>query len=189
MRGTSIAALLLTAASAAPLSSDIHGIVRVAGRPAANAVVWLEAPDAVQPAAHKKVVLDQHNLNFWPRVLVVRVGAIVEFPNNDRVFHNVFSFRDGKKFDLGLYPVGAVKQVAFTQPGLSRIYCNIHPQMAAYVMVVDTPYFDVSGEKGGFTLADVPAGTYTYHAWRAGGSVLDGSIGLAGDKVLDIQWP
>ena len=100
----------------------------------------------------------------------------MEFPNDDRVFHNVFSFHDGKRFDLGLYPVGAVKHVPFDQPGLSRIFCNIHPQMAAYVMVVDTPYFAVSDRDGPFRDSGVPAGSYTYHAWRPGGQILNGSV-------------
>jgi hypothetical protein len=90
------------------------------------------------------------------------------------VFHNVFSFHDGKKFDLGLYPVGTVKQVTFDHPGLSRIFCNIHPNMAAYVMAVETPYFSVSDDEGRFTIASLPPGAYTYHAWRSGGTDLTG---------------
>ena len=63
----------------------------------------------------------------------MRVGTTVDFPNNDRVFHNVFSFRDGKRFDLGMYPIGTLRRVTFDKPGLSRLFCNIHPNMAAYV--------------------------------------------------------
>ena len=85
--------------------AELTGTVQVAGRPAQHAVVWLEASGA--PAAPtQKVVLDQRNLAFVPHVLAVRVGTTVEFPNNDKVFHNVFSFRDGKKFDLGHVPEG-----------------------------------------------------------------------------------
>jgi len=121
------------------------------------------------------VVLDQRNLSFTPRVLAVPVGTMVEFPNNDRVFHNVFSFRDGKRFDLGLYLVGSSRQVAFDKPGLSRIYCNIHPNMAAYVMAVDSPYFAVSDRAGTFRIAAVPTGTYRYYAWRLGAEQLTGT--------------
>src|SRR4030095_15496268 len=85
---------------------DIRGLVRTNGRPQPNTVVWLDAPGAPPSAPAKKVILDQRNLSFTPRVLAVRVGTSVEFPNNDRVFHNVFSFKDGKRFDLGMYPVG-----------------------------------------------------------------------------------
>ncbi len=105
-------------------------------------------PAAPRRGTPREVVLDQRNLSFTPHVLAVQVGTTVKFPNDDRVFHNVFSFHDGHKFDLGLYPVGAVKQVPFDRPGLSRIFCNIHPKMAAYVMVVDTPYFAVSDQAG-----------------------------------------
>jgi len=109
------------------------------------------------------------------KIDIERVGTVVDFPNNDRVFHNVFSFHDGKRFDLGLYPVGTVKQVKFDHPGLSRIFCNIHPNMAAYVMVVDTPHYSVSDTDGHFTIEGVGRGSYTYHAWRPGGPALTGS--------------
>ena len=137
----------------------------------------------------QKVVIDQRNLAFTPHVLAVRVGTTVDFPNNDKVFHNVFSFRDGKKFDLGMYPKGAIKPIVFDKPGLARLFCNIHPNMAAYVMAVDSPYFAVSDENGAFTIAGVPPGTYTYHAWRPGGQPLTGSITVDGDNSLEIHWP
>ena len=105
------------------------------------------------------------------------------FPNNDKVFHNVFSFRDGKKFDLGMYPKGVTKPIVFDKPGLARLFCNIHPNMAAYVMAVDSPYFAVTDENGAFTIAGVPPGTYTYHAWRPGGQALTGSITVDGDEL------
>ena len=149
---------------------------------------WTPRPPRRPPRA-RKVVLDQRNLTFSPHVLAVRVGTTVEFPNNDRVFHNVFSFRDGKRFDLGMYPVGTVRNVTFDQPGLSRIFCNIHPNMAAYVMAVDSAYFAVSDEAGRFLIASVPPGTYTYHAWRPGGTTLTGSTTIDADKPLEIRWP
>ena len=178
---------LLWLAAAPVYGADLIGTVQVAGRPAEHAVIWLEASGA--PASpSKKVVLDQRNLAFVPRVLAVRVGTTVEFPNNDKVFHNVFSFRDGKKFDLGMYPKGAMKPIVFDKPGLARLFCNIHPNMAAYVMAVDSPYFAVSNENGTFTIAGVPPGTYTYHAWRAGGQPLTGSIAVDGKNPLEIRW-
>jgi hypothetical protein len=133
-------------------------------------------------------VLEQHDEQFSPRVLAVEVGTRVEFPNDDRVFHNVFSFHDGKRFDLGLYPVGTVKYVPFDQPGLSRIFCNIHPQMAAYVLAVDTPFFAVTDASGRFTIPHLPAGAHVFHAWRPGGSTIDGTTPAAAD-VLEVRWP
>src|SRR5436305_635351 len=142
--GVTFAALTLRAA--APDSQDLHGTARAGTRAAPNAVVWLNAPNAPRSSDRSRIVLDQRNLDFSPHVLAVRVGTTVEFPNNDRVFHNVFSFRDGKIFDLGMYPVGALKRVTFDRPGLSRIFCNIHPGMAASVMSVDSPYLAVGDE-------------------------------------------
>ncbi len=171
------------------LGVDLPGTTVVRDKPIAGAVVWLDAPDAPAASGRHKVVLDQRNLTFFPRVLVVRVGTTVEFPNNDRVFHDVFSFRDGKKFELGLYPVGMVKRVPFDQLGLSRIFCNIHPGMAAYIIAVDTPYFAVSDRQGRFTIAEIPAGAYTYHAWRPGGETLTGSTAVQAGTSLDVKWP
>jgi len=171
------------------MAAEVAGTVELAGRSLPNAVVWLDAPNLPRAPQTGRVVLDQRNLDFGPHVLVVQVGTIVDFPNNDRVFHNVFSFRDGKKFDLGMYPAGSRKRLTFDKPGLSRVFCNIHPNMAAYIMAVETPYFAVSDEDGAFTIADVPAGSYTYHAWRPGGTTLSGSMTAGQGTRLDIKWP
>jgi hypothetical protein len=101
----------------------------------------------------------------------------------------VFSFRDGKKFDLGMYPVGTSKPVVFDKPGLSRIFCEVHPHMAAYVMAVDSPYFSVSDDHGVFAIPGVPAGTYTYHAWRPGGRELTGTVVIGAGQAFEIRWP
>ena len=189
MRIVLIVTLVSTALSADGPSIHLSGSAAVAGKPHANVVVWLEAPAGQQSGDRRRIVLDQRNLQFAPRVLVVRTGTTVEFPNNDRVFHNVFSFRDGKRFDLGLYPIGSVKHVRFDKPGVSRLFCNIHPQMAAYVIAVDSPWFAVSDEHGSFTLPDLPAGSYTYHAWRAGASPITGSLTVGPGSRLEIEWP
>jgi plastocyanin len=182
------AILSLTRADAGAPEFDLHGTARAGGRSMPNAVVWLEAPNLPREPAADKVVLDQRNLSFSPHVLAVRVGTTVAFPNNDRVFHNVFSFRDGKRFDLGMYPVGALRYVTFDKPGPSRIFCNIHPNMAAYVVAVDTPYFAVSDGSGSFTIASVVPRSYTYHAWRAGATELTGTWSPAGDRILMVDW-
>jgi plastocyanin len=179
----------LSAAAAAPgVIVPLRGVASVDGRPHANVVVWLEdgpagtRPDAQQP------VMDQRNLQFLPQVLAVRVGTTVRFPNEDRVFHNVFSFKDGKKFDLGLYPVGAVKFVRFDQAGVSRLFCNIHPKMAAYIVAVDSSYFATTDDRGTFAI-EAPAGKYTYYAWRAGGDLLTGTVTVGTDgAALEVKW-
>jgi plastocyanin len=184
-----LATTALTLGASAPESFDLHGTAYIGARPAKNAVVWLEAPNASVPADPRPVVLDQRNLDFSPQVLAVRVGTTVDFPNNDRVFHNVFSFRAGKVFDLGVYPVGALKRVTFDRAGLSRIFCNIHPSMAAYVIAVDTPYFAVADQLGTFTIAAVPAGDYRFQAWRPGGTPLSGVWSSTTGNLLSIRWP
>jgi plastocyanin len=183
-----LAAVALTASVAGTAASDLHGTAQAGDKPQQNAVVWLDAPNASPSVEGRRPVLDQRNLSFAPHVLAVRVGAWVDFPNNDRVFHNVFSFRDGKKFDLGLYPVGARKPVQFDKAGLSRIFCNIHPNMAAYVLAVDSPFFAVTDERGTFTIPQVPTGTFTYHAWRPGGPDLTGAVAVDAGQPLAIHW-
>src|SRR5687768_15383974 len=133
--------------AAAPFfGAELTGTVAASVRPGPHAAVWPAAsvPPADPPS---RVLLVQRNVPFLPHVLAVRVGTTVEFPNNDKVFHNVFSFRDGKKFDLGMYPKGVVKRTVMDKPGLARLFCNIHPNMAAYIMAVDTPYFAVSNDQ------------------------------------------
>jgi plastocyanin len=183
-----LALVSVMAIEAAPAADEVHGVARVAGRPQKGVVVWLdEVPGP--PSAPRQVVLDQRNLTFLPHVLAVPVGTRVEMPNNDRVFHNVFSFKDGKRFDLGLYPVGTSKIVEFDKPGLSRIFCNIHPTMAAYVMAVPSTHLAVSDEEGHFVLSRVPAGRYPYHAWRPGGETLSGAMVVASGQPVEVGWP
>lgn len=188
MRNT-LTALLTVVMSAGSADLDVRGVVHVADKPYANAVVWLEVGGFGPRTETSRPVLDQRNLRFSPQVLAVEVGTTVAFPNNDRVFHNVFSFRDGKRFDLGLYPIGAVKLVTFDKAGISRIFCNIHPQMAAYVVAVDSPYFAVSDENGNFSLTGVPAGPQTYRAWRPGAASITGAFAAEPGRQLDVRWP
>jgi plastocyanin len=178
--------LLLTTSSA--LALDVNGSVLFKNKPQPNNVVWIDAPSLKTAPPKKPVLLDQRNLTFLPTVLAIQAGSTVEFPNNDRVFHNVFSLRDGKKFDLGLYPMGAVKKLKFEKVGLSRIFCNIHPNMAAYIYAVDTPFFAVTNAKGRFTIRDIPPGTYQYHVWRPGDKTLHGTITLPAAN-WEVRWP
>ncbi len=187
MRTVVIATLFATALAAADL--DVPGVVEVAGKPYSNAVVWIETSVRVPRDQKQPPVLDQRNLRFSPQVLAVQVGTRVKFPNSDRVFHNVFSYKDGKRFDLGFYPTGAVKFEVFDKAGVSRLFCNIHPQMAAYVVAVDSPFFAVSDENGRFVLGGVPAGSHTYRAWRSGGPELRGTFVAAPGAELEVRWP
>lgn len=167
----------------------LTGVVRVGGRPRKDVVVWLDGVPAPGPTARPRAVLDQRNLQFIPHVLAVPAGTRVEMPNSDRVFHNVFSFHDGKRFDLGLYPVGTTKVVTFDRPGLSRIFCNIHPNMAAYVLAVDSAHVAVSDRDGRFSMAGVPPGTYTWRAWRPGNHAATGTIDVEPGRLMEVTWP
>ncbi|MGA7851412.1 MAG: hypothetical protein WCA13_20110 [Terriglobales bacterium] len=118
------------------------------------------------PAANLRLV--QKNKSFEPHILVVPAGSIVEFPNRDPFFHNVFSLFEGKRFDLGLYEAGSSRMVRFDRPGISYIFCNIHPEMSAVVITIATPLYAVSNRDGRLSLAGVPYGRYMLHVWSEG---------------------
>lgn len=168
--------------------AGLSGRVAAGGRPAGDVVVWLDAPGA-RRGAEGRFVIEQRNMQFTPRVMAVQVGSTVELPNNDRVFHNVFSFNHGRRFDLGLYPTGASKRITLDRPAVNRLYCNIHPHMAAYIVAVDTPYFATTSDTGAFTIPGVPRGEYTYHAWRSGADAIQGTVTVGSDAPLEIRWP
>jgi plastocyanin len=174
-------------AAAAPEAGVLAGMARVGGKPAADVVIWLEAPSAPRPR-ERRLVVHQRNMQFVPRVLAASVGSTIDLPNNDRVFHNVFSFTNGKPFDLGLYPTGASKRITLDRPAVNRLYCNIHPHMAAYIVAVDSPYYATSDRGGGFAMRDVPAGPYTYHAWRSGAAAVTGVVTVGEGQPLEISW-
>jgi plastocyanin len=132
-------------------------------------VVWLTPSDAPVPkepaTGEKPPQLVQRNKSFEPHVIVVQVGSLIQFPNKDPFFHNIFSMYDGKRFDLGLYEAGTSRSVRFDRPGVSFLFCNIHAEMSAVVIVVDTPYFAMSDRAGHLTIPDVPYGRYQMHVW------------------------
>jgi len=138
--------------------------------PANATVVWLSPigvdtnSAASAPAMH--AVLQQKNKTFEPHLLVVTKGSTVEFPNRDPWFHNVFSLFNGKRFDLGLYEAGTTRTVHFDREGISYIFCNIHPEMSAVVVVLSSQYFAIPDKQGEFSIASVPAGRYTLHVWN-----------------------
>jgi len=134
---------------------------------ASGAVVWLTPLDRSLTVTPKQnVQLLQKHKTFTPHLLVLPVGSSVDFPNRDPFFHNVFSLFDGKRFDLGLYEAGSSRTVVFNRPGISYIFCNIHPEMSAVVVALKTPYYAISDHKGQLTIADVPAGRYEMQIWH-----------------------
>jgi plastocyanin len=136
---------------------------------ARNIVLWL-TPDAdsVKPKPVQHLRLVQKNKSFEPHLLVIPVGSVVAFPNHDPFFHNVFSLFEGKRFDLGLYEAGSTRDVHFDKPGVSYIFCNIHPEMSAVVVVLDTPFYGISDPRGQILVPNVPPGRYTRRIWYEG---------------------
>lgn len=135
-----------------------------------TSVVYLEAVPrgAFQAPAPGRATLDQRNETFVPHVLAVTVGTTVEFPNSDRVFHNVFSLSKAKRFDLGRYPRGASRAVRFDRPGMVRVFCEIHSHMSAFVLVFAHRFFDTTDPDGRYRIEGVPPGTYTLSVWNEG---------------------
>ena len=138
---------------------------------ASNAAVWLTPVDRTDAATPRPALpekapqLVQRHKTFAPHVLIVPVGTRVEFPNKDPFFHNIFSLFDGKRFDLGLYEAGTTRTVLFDRAGVSFLFCNIHAEMSAVVVSVDTPYFGLSDRSGSIHIRNVPNGRYQMNVW------------------------
>ena len=133
-------------------------------------VVYLEtAPrGAFEQTESKRATMDQRNETFVPHVLTITAGTTVEFPNSDRIYHNVFSFSKPRPFDLGRYAVGRSKAVRFDRPGIVRVFCDIHSHMSAFILVFSHPFFSVTDAVGRYRIDDVPPGNYTLVAWNEG---------------------
>jgi plastocyanin len=163
-------------------AGNIKGALKVKGlRTPENILVYLsKAPPATQDLSKTKFVMDQRNLEFVPQVLPVLVGATVDFPNNDKVDHNVFSMSRTKKFNLGSYTAGESKSVVFDKPGIVELRCDVHAEMAAYILVMKNPYFAVTDKQGQFKIPDsshleqtgltgvkdLPPGKYFIKSWH-----------------------
>jgi plastocyanin len=167
---SALAAAVSLAVPAPAAAGTVQGKVAVLekdGRQArdlADAVVWVEGPKARVRASSATV--NMKSKAFVPRVTVVAVGGSVEFPNQDSIFHNVFSVSGENRFDLQLYKKPKSGSKVFEHPGIVRIYCNIHPQMSGFVLVRDNPYWARVGPDGSFSIEGVPAGSWVLKAWH-----------------------
>ena len=123
----------------------------------------LDRPAVLKPA---HAVIRQKGKTFLPHILAVTAGTVVDFPNDDPIFHNAFSNYNGQIFDLTLYPPNTSRSVHFTRPGVVRVFCNIHASMSAVIVVLKTPYFAVSDRDGTFAIQDVPPGNYELHVFH-----------------------
>ncbi len=152
-------------------NATVHGTIQVQHRSqsdldSGDVVIWLTPLTARAPVGPgPQARLMQKGKKFIPHVVVVTQGTEIEFPNQDLFFHSVFSIRQGKTMDLGLYESGAARKVRFSQAGVSYIFCNIHPQMSAVVVVLKTRYYALSEGTGNFEISHVPAGRYKLSVW------------------------
>lgn len=135
-----------------------------------RSIVYLDAAPraAFEPSDTSRAVLNQRNEAFVPHVLAITTGTVVDFPNSDRIYHNVFSLSKTARFDLGRYAAGKSKSVRFDRPGIVRVFCDIHSHMNAFILVFNHRYFAVTDTDGRYRIDGVPAGTYNVVAWNEG---------------------
>jgi plastocyanin len=181
----------LPASRTAPVVDQRYDIVARGGVIATDppvAVVYLEG-DFPAPAQPAVVQLLQRGLDFEPRLLAIRAGTKVEFPNLDDTYHNVFSYSPAKRFDLGRYRANEtpVPFQIFDAPGLVTLRCDIHEHMRAVILVLATPHFVITDTAGRFRLTGLPAGRFTLKAWISSKQVLEQPVELAADAALQVQ--
>jgi plastocyanin len=177
MKNFLLAFLLATIGSAAVSADEVEDTKKPAGtitgtikargvRDARDIVVYLENVEGVFELPEEKPVVDQKNLIFIPHILPVLMGTTVQFSNSDSVQHNVFSPSKCCKFNLGTYGAGIVREITFDKTGNVALLCNVHAEMSSFIIVLQNPYFALTGPDGIFTIKDVPPGTYTLKTWH-----------------------
>jgi len=185
-RSVLLAIVLSTTAawlSAGTISGKVSGVSGVS-------VVYVEAvPGKTFPAPEKSYLMDQKGLLFQPHILVLPIGATVDFLNSDNVAHNVFwvAISGNKKLghNLGTWPKGEKKSFRFDQPGVVPLLCNVHPEMSGYIIVSPTPYFAETDSSGNFKIANVPDGSYTVTAWHEGAKNQSKPVTVSGEGKAD----
>lgn len=177
------AALVLTASAQA---GTLHG--KVSGAKG-ESVVYLQAAGKTFPAPSQHPVMNQKGLMFQPDILVVQQGTTVEFLNSDTVAHNVFwpSINGDKKLghNMGTWPQGEKRSFTFSNPGVVPLFCNVHPDMSAYIIVSPTPYFAKTDSAGNYEIKGVPDGSYTVTVWHEGKKTQTAPVTVSGDTKFD----
>ena len=166
-------------------AGQVSGHVRVDGRGSrelTTTAVFAKPLDNPAPARPRVFSVTQRNKTFVPQVLAIPAGSIVDFPNGDLIFHNVFSLSRPRPFDLGLYRSGESKSRLFTQPAVYRVFCNIHPEMAAIILVLPTPFIVQADDSGNYRL-DLPAGRYRLAAWSGRSQPVSTELKVFGDRM------
>jgi plastocyanin len=178
-----VIAMVTVAANAGTISGKVSGVKD-------ESVVYVEAiAGKTFPAPTDKPVIDQKGLMFQPHLIVVQQGTTVEFLNSDKVAHNVFwiSVGGNKKLghNLGTWPQGEKRPFKFDNPGAVPLLCNVHPEMAGYVVVAPTPYFAKTDKSGDYKIENVPDGSYTVTAWHEGAKNQSKPVTVAGETKAD----
>ena len=165
----------------------VKGTITIGGKPAQDAVVSIEdlSKDQIKSeVAHikpAKKIIDQRNLKFIPTVIAIMAGETVDFPNNDKTWHNVYSKGGANDFDLGLYASGKTRSKKFDKAGVSRILCNAHPNMEAFVVVKDHPFFSTTDSRGNYEIKNVPLGKVRVEIWHPNFDVRSDSVEIVRD--------
>ena len=171
IRGRVETAAAVDAADRRPSVTDLGATPAPGSVDRRRSVVYLEtAPRGAfdDQLDQPRATMDQRNETFVPHVLAVMAGTVVDFPNSDRTYHNVFSLSRPRTFDLGRYAAGKSKSVRFERPGIVRVFCDIHSHMNAFILVFGHPYFATTDADGRYRISDVPGGTYTVAIWNEG---------------------
>lgn len=153
-------------------------------------VVILEGK-SLQSKPPVTTVMTQHNTSFEPGLIVIPVGSTVQFPNGDPVFHNVFSLSGAKSFDLGYFPKGESRTVKFDRSGIVQVYCHIHTNMYAAIVVTSSPFYGKPSEDGSFTWTNIPAGHYRVMAWHKVAGLYKAEVDVPekGTAAVDVRIP
>ena len=169
-------------------AGTISGTVKVTGAEKSdNVVVYVEKTSGSFPPLAKRPSLLHKNLAFFPRVLPALVGSVVDFPNEDPVFHSAFSVSPSNPFELGIYGQGSDKNMKFSNAGVVEISCHVHPFMKATLFVLQNPYYTVTDANGKYSIRNVPAGRYTVKAHGLSGkpAVLSTTVSGSGTSLLN----
>jgi len=187
MKYAALAGALVFAIAVSAHAGTIHG--KVSGAKG-ESVVYVEAiAGKTFPAPAQHSLMDQKGLMFVPHIIVVQVGTTVDFQNSDSVSHNVFwpSVGGDKKLghNLGTWPQGEKRSFKFDNPGVVPLFCNVHPDMAGYIVVSPTPYFAKTDKTGEYKIENVPDGAYSVTAWSEGTKPHSSQVTVAGDTKAD----
>lgn len=153
-----------------------------------KAVVYLESVPGKYAAPKEHARLDQRDLLFRPLVLPILVGSTVDFPNDDPLYHNVFSISGPKEFDLGRYPKGQKKSVLFDRTGIVSVFCEIHSYMFSTILVLQNPFFATPDDDGVYSISNVPAGTYTMNFWYGRKIVESKTVTIRNNETTTVNF-